>query len=50
MTNSQLKTILIQAQHDVESGKQPRDVSAELCKAHGLSWMFIAPMVLAFKK
>jgi hypothetical protein len=38
------------AKRDVEAGKLPREVSAELCVLHGLNWMFIAPMVNAFKK
>ena len=46
----QLNEILDQAKRNVESGKLPRDVSAELCNAYGLNWMFIAPMVNAFKK
>jgi hypothetical protein len=50
MTKSQLDNILAQAKRDVEAGELPREVSAELCKAHGLNWMFIAPMVQAFKK
>jgi len=47
---AQLNTLLAQAKRDVEGGKLPREVSAELCKAHGLNWMFIAPMVNTFKK
>ena len=50
MTIGQLKSILAQAKQDVESGKAPRIVSAELCKLHGFNWMFIAPMVQEFKK
>jgi hypothetical protein len=46
----QLNEILDQAKRDVEGGKLPRDVSAELCKTYNLNWMFIAPMVNAFKK
>jgi hypothetical protein len=50
MSKTQLDNILDQARRDVEAGKLPREVSAELCKAHGLNWMFIAPMVARFKK
>ena len=50
MTTNQLNTMLAQAKRDVEAGQLPREVSAELCKAHGLNWVFIAPMVQAFKK
>ncbi len=50
MTLNQLNTILAQAKRDVEGGKLPREVSAKLCKTYNLNWMFIAPMVNAFKK
>lgn len=50
MTKTQLDNILVQAKRDVEAGKLPRDVSAELCKTYGLNWMFIATMVNRFKK
>ena len=50
MTKTQLDNILAQAKRDVQAGKLPREVSAELCKTHGLNWMFIAPMVAAFKR
>lgn len=50
MNISELNKIMEQAKREVESGKQPANVSEGICKAHGLSWMFIAPLVLGFKK
>ena len=50
MNKTQLDNILAQAKRDVESGKQPCDVSAKICTLYGLNWMFIAPIVKSFKK
>jgi hypothetical protein len=50
MDITELNTILAQAKRDVEAGKQPSEVSAELCKAHNLNWMFLAPIIKRFKK
>lgn len=50
MRKTQLDNILAKAKRDVLAGKQPGEVSAELCKTHGLNWMLVAPKVAAFKR
>ena len=50
ITMTQFKEILSWAKQQVEAGRLPREVSAEICETYGLNWMFVAPEVNAFKK
>lgn len=50
MNANQLNEIFKQAEIEVRNGKQPADVSQEICSKYGMNWMFVAPRVKAFKK